>query len=115
MLKSIRLLPLSLIFGATLAGAAVLPSEAHRFANGQCIYGEPVANEAGARVVDVSAGNHLNVRYGETLRFVNGGKAFSWRFNGLDRRALDLQAIAPADFGAKPLELHVGRDPYGRR
>lgn len=115
MLLSIRLLPLSLIFGATIASSAVLTSGTHRFPNGQCFYGEPAAIETNARVVDVTTTSHLNARYGETLRFVNGSKTFAWQFNGLDRRTLDLNAIAPPDLTAKPLEIHIGKDPLNRR
>ena len=109
-----KLIPLSLILGAALAGGATHAAGPDRFMNGQSFYGQPADTQAHARVVDVASVGYVNAAYGETLRFVSAGKTFTWQFNGLDNRGVDLQRIAPPGFVAKPFMVHVGRDPLNR-
>jgi hypothetical protein len=84
------------------------------FMNGQSIYGQPATQGAPVRVVDLAATDRINVGYGESVVFRNGAQQFSWTFNGLDRRAVDLGQIAPAGFASKPFIVHVGRSPSNR-
>ena len=49
------------------------------------------------------------------MTFRSGGQLFTWTFNGLDRRAVDVTKIAPAGFPTKPLVVHVGLNPSNRR
>ena len=109
-----KLIPLSLILGAALAGSATHAAGPDRFMNGQSFYGQPADTQADARVVDVASVGYVNAAYGETLRFVSAGKTFTWQFNGLDRRGVGLQRIAPPEFDARTLRVHVGRDPLDR-
>ena len=84
------------------------------FRNGQSLYGEPVPDEAVALVVNVESKAGIRVDYDQTIRFVHHGKAFAWRFDGLDRRALHLSDIAPADFGGADVVIHVQANPLQR-
>ena len=85
------------------------------FKNGQSIYGQPAAQGAPARVVDMASTDRLNVAYGESVTFRSGTKQFSWTFDGLDRRSVDVNQIAPAGFAGKPVVVYVGRNPSNRR
>lgn len=98
------------LFAAALAvfAAAARPAA---FAAGESIFGEPGRADSAQRVVDVSSVNRLNVSYGETVMFTNGHEQFSWTFDGLDRRSLDLANIAPAYFAAGPFTIYIGMDP----
>ncbi|MCR5864587.1 CzcE family metal-binding protein [Aquincola sp. J276] len=84
------------------------------FMNGQSIYGQPATQGAPVRVVDLAATDRLNVGYGETVVFRSGAQQFSWTFNGLDRRSVDVGQIAPAGFASRPFAVHVGRSPSNR-
>ena len=66
-----KLIPLSLILGAALAGSATHAAGPDRFMNGQSFYGQPADAQADARVVDVANRGYVNAAYGETLRFVS--------------------------------------------
>ncbi len=82
--------------------------------NGQSIYGQPATLGAPVRVVDLAAMDRLNVGYGESVVFRSGAQQFSWTFNGLDRRSVDVSQIAPAGFVSKPFAVQVGRSPSNR-
>lgn len=105
---------------AALVALSVLPftsfaASGDRFMNGQSIYGQPAAQGAPVRVVDLGAADRLNVAYGESVAFRNGDKQFAWTFDGLDRRSVDLNQIAPSGFASKPFVVYVGRSPSNRR
>ena len=85
------------------------------FMNGLSIYGQPAAQGAPVRVVGLAYTDRLNVAYGESVTFRSGAKQFSWTFDGLDRRAVDVNQIAPAGFVGKPVVVYVGRNPSNRR
>lgn len=100
--------------------AIALPAFAHaacqdRFASGECLYGSSHTGQQAERVVDVNTARHaVGVNYGETVKFVDGGKSFTWTFNGLGGRNVELQRIAPAGFAAHGLSISVDRDPSDR-
>ncbi len=104
---------LSLLLATTASAAATGPD---RFLNGQSYFGEPAGNTAtlAPRTVDIGAARYVNAVYGETITFRSGGQQFSWTFNGLDRRAIDLARIAPAGFTAQRLMVYIGENPYNR-
>ena len=105
---------------AALAALSVLPlagyaASGNTFMNGQSIYGQPAAQGAPVRVVGLAYTDRLNVAYGESVTFRSGAKQFSWTFDGLDRRAVDVNQIAPAGFAGRALVVHVGRNPSNLR
>ncbi|MBA4178109.1 MAG: hypothetical protein C0505_16360 [Leptothrix sp. (in: Bacteria)] len=97
-----------------ISGASALTNPRHHFNNGECFYGQALDAPSSARTIDLSASKHINAEYGEVLRFVSGGKTFTWQFNGLDRLAVDLQLIAPDGFDAKSAKVHVAPNPLTR-
>lgn len=108
----------STLIAALVLGAASLPASANDvFRNGQSFWGQPADQNtsASARAVDLGTARHLRVAYGETIKFRSEGKEFSWTFNGLDRRAVDLARFAPAGFSGPPLMVHVAQNPLNRR
>ena len=61
-----------------------------------------------SREVDLAAGTaHLNVVAGETIRFVNGGKDVTWRFDTLGTPTFMLSEAIP---GAPRVRVHVAPD-----
>ncbi len=84
------------------------------FMNCQSIYGQPGAQGAPVRVVDLATTHQLNVEHGQSVVFRLGAQQFSWTFNGLGERSVDLSQIAPAGFANKPFTVRIGRDPSNR-
>lgn len=82
--------------------------------NGKSRFGEPTTDMQGAPVVDATNVKALNVRCGDTVTFVNGAKKFSWKFDTTSHGAVPLAKIAPADFGAVALTVHVSRNDSER-
>lgn len=108
----------STLIAALVLGAVSLPAAASDvFRNGQSFWGQPADQGAisSARVVDLGSARHVRVAYGETVKFRSEGKEFSWTFNGLDRKAVDLSRFAPAGFSSQPLTVHVAQNPTFRR
>lgn len=99
------------IVGMAAGFVATFSAGAETFRNGESFYGQPSRGGADARVVDVGATKYINVQYGETVTFRNQGKEFTWTFDGLDQRAVDVQKIAPAGFAATPVTAYVARNP----
>lgn len=102
---------LGLALSATVASAAMDNSTLN---NGKSIYGAATTNSEAAKVVDVSKVSTLNIDCGETVTFRNGDKSFSWKFDVVGHRVVDLQAIAPAGFSGKPLKVYVARNETER-
>ncbi|WP_298856807.1 CzcE family metal-binding protein [uncultured Aquimonas sp.] len=98
--------------GITMAAAAAGPDT---FRNGQSYYGQVAATAAMGKTVDLGSTKYLNVEYGETITFRNAGRQFSWTFNGLDRRSVDVSKIAPPGFTSKPFVVYIAEDPNNRR
>ncbi len=105
------------LFAAAMLSTALPGLASETFRNGQSLYGQPAqqAQVSAVRTVDIAAARHLNVAYGETVTFRNEGKEFTWTFNGLDRRAVDLAKFAPPGFTSKPFLVHVAQNPLTRR
>ncbi len=113
-MHTFKQLAVSAALGLSVVSGTAFAMSPERFMSGESFNGQPTDGATNARVVDVAAVKSVSVGYGETLRFVNAGKTFSWQFNGLDNRRVDLQHIAPTDFSAKSLNIHVGKDPLTR-
>ncbi len=84
------------------------------FLSGDSIYGSPAQPGAADRVVDLDTAKRVHVDWGETLTFRAGGHQFSWRFDGLDRRSVDVQKLAPEGFPARRFIAYIGRNPANR-
>ena len=110
-----RLFAVIALCGLSAAPLASLAAGADTFANGQSYYGQPASPQAATRAVDLGSASRINVTYGESVTFRSGGQLFTWTFNGLDRRAVDVTKIAPAGFPTKPPVVHVGLNPSNRR
>lgn len=113
-MSNIKHLPFALAFAATVASLSAVAAPIDQFQNGQSFWGQAAEALASERTITLTADAKLNVKYGETLRFVSAGKSFVWRFNGLDSRAVELQRIAPADFDARNATIYIDRDPLYR-
>jgi hypothetical protein len=113
-MQKARFLTAIALFGVAAVPFASLAAGAHTFANGQSYYGQPTSPQAATRTVDLGSASAINVVYGETVTFRSAGQLFTWTFNGLDRRAVDVAKIAPAGFPTKPLIVHVGKSPANR-
>ena len=111
-MRSTRFIQAAFVLGMACASAM---AGAETFANGQSFYGRPAQQAGTARVLDLASARHLNVAYGETVTFRSEGKEFSWTFDGLDRRAVDVAKIAPAGFSSKPFNVYVAQNPLTRR
>lgn len=98
---------------AALAAAA-FSANADTFMNGESFYGTPTAATAYARQVAVGSRATMNVDYDGVVTFTNEGRSFTWRFNGLDDRPVDITKIAPAGFPTKPLTIYVAPNPWNR-
>lgn len=108
-----RLVPLlALGISGTAFSATALTSETMR--NGKSVYGVPNAAQAADRVVDVQKVKRLNVHCGETVTFQNGAERFTWRFDVVGHRTVDLKKVAPAGFTAERFLVHVSPNQYER-
>lgn len=114
MIRTNILTPALLAVGIAAFSGIAAAANADTFMNGQSYYGQPANSGAPARVVDLATANCVNVKYGETVNFVNGAKTFAWTFDGLSPHAVSLAKIAPPDFGTKPLNIYVEKDPLLR-
>ena len=110
-----NILTSALLAAGIAAFSGIATAAPDTFMNGQSIYGQPAAQGAPVRVVGLAYTDRLNVAYGESVTFRSGAKQFSWTFDGLDHRAVDVNQIAPAGFVGKPVVVYVGRNPSNRR
>ena len=87
--RLIFLKALVLVFSAAslTSIAAMLPNR---------LLGDPAPPTAAARTIVVDSNTrHVRVEGGETIKFVVGGNAFTWHFNGPEG-PFDLRQIVPA-------------------
>lgn len=114
-MQSTRKLRAAALVALSVLSFSSFAASGDRFMNGQSIYGQPAAQGSPVRLVDLGSTDRLNVAYGESVAFRSGEKQFSWTFDGLDRRSVDVSQIAPAGFASKPFVVYVGRNPSNRR
>jgi len=108
------LFKLALIAGAFGNSSALFAADSAKMVNGKSVFGEPAERSAYALIVDVKAANYANIKCGETITFVNGGKTFTWKFDVVNHHAVDIRKIAPADFTDKALIVYVERNEFER-
>lgn len=111
-----RLLRIAALTIATAIPLHAMATGKDVFRNGESMFGQPAAAGAkSSRVVDVATTKSVTVPYGETVTFqAPNGKQFSWTFNGLDRKAVPVAKIAPADFPATQGQVYVQQNPLTR-
>lgn len=109
MLK-LRLIATAALCAVTIAAPLTsLAAGADTFRNGKSYYGEASSETTAARVVDLGTTRAINVGFGETVTFRSGARTFTWTFNGLDQRGIDIAKIAPAGFPVQPLGIFIER------
>lgn len=99
---------------ALLSTAALAQGTVDTFGNGQSFYGRPAAAAAATRVEELGERSKLFVPWGETVTFRSQGQQFSWTFDGLDLRRVDVAKFAPAGFAGAGASVHVGKNPLNR-
>ncbi len=106
---------IAILFGAYLVTPVAMASaQAETFANGRSWYGVPNNPEVATRVVDVNSTDAINIECGETVTFRNGDKSFTWRFDVVNHRAVDIQKVAPVHFSSKKLMVYVSPNDFER-
>jgi len=100
----------------SMAGAsqAATGANGERLMNGKSIYGVPATASSSVKEVNVDQLDALNVQCGDTLTFRQGAQSFTWKFDVVSHRIVDLQKIAPAGFIKKPLLVYVDRNESER-
>ena len=78
------------------------------------LLGKPTTAGADATVVDVSKTSVLNIECGDVVTFRNGDQSFSWKFDVISHRMVNLKTIAPADFKAPDLRVYVAPNDQER-
>lgn len=96
---------------AVALAAAGFAAGAETFRNGTSFYGAPASETTAARVVTLGSAKHINVDYRTAVTFSSGSQRFTWMFDGLDNRAIELTKIAPPGFATQPLTIYVGPNP----
>lgn len=101
----------------SLAIAGAFAATAPAFANHPMAspnLGTPVHDGSADRTIVLGAdAKWVNVTGGETIRFVVGGKSFSWRFDTYSTSPVfELDKIAPAGMlGGQSIKVYVAADP----
>jgi len=102
---------------ARLAVASAIAAMAPAFANhppASPNLGTPLHEASAGRTITLDTGTKwVNVTGGETVKFVAGGKSFSWNFDtyGSDP-VFDLNRIAPEGIlSGRPVTVYVSPDP----
>jgi hypothetical protein len=70
--------------------------------------------QAGRAVVLSQDTKWVNVKKGETVKFVAGGVEFAWTFDGIGTRPFDLREIAPAAALSGPVMVYIAQPPGAR-
>lgn len=108
-MRSIQSLKVAFMLGlASLSLTAYAANGPDVFMNGKSYYGEPTSQVSAARVVDIASSGAINVPYGETVTFRSEGKQFSWTFNGLGGRAVNVTKIARPGSPPRPSRFTLG-------
>jgi hypothetical protein len=110
-MKTLHTHLVSLVIAGAFAAAA--PAFANHPAASPNL-GTPVHDESTDRDIVLDAGTKwVNVTGGETIRFVVGGKSFSWRFDTYSiSPVFDLDKIAPAGMlDGRSIKVYVSPDP----
>ena len=101
-MKKTSLLVLALGMAGTLAYAQVPLA----------LLGDNVPAVAASRTVVIDQNtSYVNVRQGETVKFVSNGQVFAFHFDGSGATRLDLQRIAPPGALDHPVMVYADHTP----
>lgn len=110
-MKSNRLISQVALAALVASTPALSMASSHAsFRSGASLYGQPTPSAMSDREVDAANARYINVVYGETVTFTDGGQRFTWTFNGLDNTRVALADIAPPGFG-RSLKVYVAQNP----
>ena len=104
----------ALVAVAALTSTAAFATGKHNLLTGNSVFGVPAAASSSSKVLDVATTQSANVICGDIVTFRNGAKTFTWKFDVVSHRMVDLQKIAPAGFTSKPLLVYVTPNAYER-
>ena len=109
-----KLTGVALIVAAALTSTAAFAAGSHTLMNGKSVFGIPTSADSSAKVLDVNTTKSMEVICGDVVTVRNGDKTFTWKFDVIGHRTVDLQKIAPAGFTSKPLMVYVERNESER-
>ena len=80
-------------------------------------YGNAIPVEAATRQITLTPDTKwINVKHGESVNFMAGGKSFAWNFYTLrSETSFDLATIAPKDINLQQIRVYVARNVGDRR
>jgi hypothetical protein len=91
-----------------LAQAAAKPGSVAATRNANAPMGTPAQGMPADRVIKLTAKTKgVSVLWGTVVTIMNGDKSFTWRYDTLGTKPFELAKIAPADFGAGKIMVHV--------
>lgn len=76
--------------------------------------GKPIAAAVGTKTIDVTKVKAINLDCGDVVTFRNGEKTFTWKFDVVGHRSVDLKSIAPAEFNAPDVRVYISRNDSER-
>ncbi len=92
---------------ATAASTLALGVSLSAAATPSFLYGGPVSPVHAERSIVIQPDTSwTNVKHGETIRFVVGGREFGWKFDG-PTHSFDLRRVAPEGLLTKPLTVYI--------
>jgi hypothetical protein len=102
------------IAASLLLSSSVLTLPAHAIGTTGTSADFGAAATAGSadHTIELKAGTKwVNVTCGETVRFTEGDKSFTWHVLTFHGGPFNLSSIAPKDFDAKGVRVYVAADP----
>lgn len=76
------------------------------------LYGRVGDAAVASRVVDITKAKYINIDCGETISFTNGKDSFSWKFDVIGHRTVDIKKIAPKSFESADFLIYVDANEY---
>ena len=95
-------------FAALAISLAASPAIHAQTASTSFLLGSPTAAGSAERVITLTGETRwVNVKYGESVRFVSGTQEFAWKFDGPDSRQFVLRQVAPAGTISQSITVYV--------
>jgi hypothetical protein len=91
-----------------VAQATAKPGSVAATRNANAPMGTPAQGMPADRVIKLTPKTKgVSVLWGTVVTIMNGDKSFTWRYDTLGTKPFELAKIAPADFGAGKIMVHV--------